>query len=466
MKYSLDTGLTQAICPIGDFFGGSWSERGEIVFSGTAAEGLWRVPARGGSPEQLLGSAASEGEGMRRLFWPYLLPGGSHALATTWGDRLVVVDLEAGEIEPLGIDGVRAFFPGGRDLFYTNTEGTLLKVAFDAARRRIRGTPEAVLDGISRTRFATPVLDISRTGTLLYARGFVQGSGIVPNELVHLDANGSETVLPFEPQLVARGFALSPTGDRLVVGMADDSIWIFDLERGTRMKLPRAADVYPWNVAWAPDASRISFGGITGDGTWAVYDQPVDGGSEPVVLHAEEAGEIYLGSWGPDGQDLVYCHLESSGANSSVRILSRDGSEPRVVARDLQYALSPSFSPDGAWLTYESADTGDFEVYVQSPSGSGRRIVVSSGGGRTPRWSPDGRELYYRSGDRLMAVAVPPPPGQSFGRPREVLRTDTGGRFCVDPRGGFYGYRPVPGEGIRTSLKLVLHWSDPGKPLD
>src|SRR4029077_20841614 len=66
------------------------------------------------------------------------------------------------------------------------------------------------------------------------------------------------------------------------------------------------------------------------------------------------------------------------------------------------------FSPDGRWVAYQSNESGEFEVYVRPfPPGRGGQWLVSTGGGRSPRWKADGKELYYVARDaRLMAVAV------------------------------------------------------------
>src|SRR5207245_8395319 len=70
-----------------------------------------------------------------------------------------------------------------------------------------------------------------------------------------------------------------------------------------------------------------------------------------------------------------------------------------------------AISPDGKWLAYESRESGRSEVYVrQLPSGPGK-WQISSQGGIQPRWSGDGRELFFRSGviaDRRSVFAATP----------------------------------------------------------
>ena len=66
----------------------------------------------------------------------------------------------------------------------------------------------------------------------------------------------------------------------------------------------------------------------------------------------------------------------------------------------------PMFSPDGEWITFTSDQSGKDEIYVKRYAGEGRMVLVSTGGGREPIWSPDGKELFYRSGNKMMADGV------------------------------------------------------------
>ncbi len=61
-------------------------------------------------------------------------------------------------------------------------------------------------------------------------------------------------------------------------------------------------------------------------------------------------------------------------------------------------------SPDGRWLAYYSLDSGTFEVLVTPFPGGGMRWLIAAG--TDPAWAPDGREMYYRSGPRLMAARI------------------------------------------------------------
>ena len=139
--------------------------------------------------------------------------------------------------------------------------------------------------------------------------------------------------------------------------------------------------------------------------------------------------------------------------------------EPRVFLNSDFYEKSGAFSPNGRWLAYVSDESGQYEVYVQSFPAPGLKRLVSSGGGEEPAWAPSGRELYYRNGGRMMAVAVNEEPEFTASRPETLFEglyqyapfpTRT---YDVDPDGGFVMVaEPGPEESTRR-LIVVLNWA-------
>jgi serine/threonine-protein kinase len=121
-------------------------------------------------------------------------------------------------------------------------------------------------------------------------------------------------------------------------------------------------------------------------------------------------------------------------------------------------------SPDGRWLAYQSNTSGQFEVYVTPFPGPGPRIPVSANGGDNPRWSRDGRELFYTRGDRMMAVTLIPGPTLSVGAPRALFE----GRyraasnfvtpFDVASDGRFLRIEQVQPDRPVTRIEVVLNW--------
>ncbi len=74
-------------------------------------------------------------------------------------------------------------------------------------------------------------------------------------------------------------------------------------------------------------------------------------------------------------------------------------------------------------MAYQSDESGKGEIYVRSfPDVNKGKWQVSSGGGNSPLWSPDGRELFYRSGDATMAVEVQTEPTFKRGNPKILFK--------------------------------------------
>jgi len=135
------------------------------------------------------------------------------------------------------------------------------------------------------------------------------------------------------------------------------------------------------------------------------------------------------------------------------------------------------FSPDGRWIAYASNKSGQGEIYVRpfsgQPSGSAGEWKISTDGGREPRWSPDGKELFYLelqpSGhfkDQLMVVPVQAS-GADFqvGAPKPLFEFVYPG---VVPQYNAFGYAVAAGgqrflvnpsvNPITTTLNVIVNW--------
>ncbi len=129
------------------------------------------------------------------------------------------------------------------------------------------------------------------------------------------------------------------------------------------------------------------------------------------------------------------------------------------------------FSPDGHFLAYVSDESGRREVYVQPYPGPGGKLTISTDGGQEPVWSADGRELFYRNGNQMLAVAIRTEPTFSAGKPRLLFegnyQLDAVGHpfYDVSPDGQrFLMVRPKGG-GAPTQLYVVLNWGEELKRL-
>jgi dipeptidyl aminopeptidase/acylaminoacyl peptidase len=213
---------------------------------------------------------------------------------------------------------------------------------------------------------------------------------------------------------------------------------------------------------WSPDGKRIAFFSARAGETNKVYWQAADGSGPAERLTTGEHLQ-WPDAFSPDGRLLLWgeAHPESG---SDVWILPLDGERrSRPLLRTPFAEHSAVFSPDGRYFAYVSDQTGREEVYVQAFDAPGASWPISTDGGREPRWVTG--EILYRSGDRIMSVAVRTQPAFSADKPR--VRFD--GWFEPCPLPGCRSF-DVAGDGNAligltadqrgppTQIRVVLGW--------
>jgi serine/threonine-protein kinase len=384
--------------------GAAWGPDDTIVF---AWFDLFRVAAVGGVPKLLL--KVDELQGERFFRHPAILPSGKAVLFTigmadtySYDDANIgVLSLETGEKKVLVEGGSSARYSPSGHLIYARA-GKLLAVTFDAERLEVTGQPFPVADGVfmsSNTGMAA--YSISAAGRLVYAAGPVERGARVP---VWVDRQGKATPLPLPPRSYLHP-RLSPDERQLVIEVegASHDIFTYDFERGVLTKVSfDGASHWP---LWTPSDRRLTFRSWK-TGTMTMWGMPADRSGSAELL--TDIGSMQSPeSWSPDGAALAFTQMDDPQSGSDIYVLSRDGDrQPRALVRTKFSEGSPKFSPDGRWLAYSSNESGRPEVYAMAYPGPGPKIQLSTEGGTDPVWRRDGRELYYRNGDRMIVVEV------------------------------------------------------------
>jgi eukaryotic-like serine/threonine-protein kinase len=231
---------------------------------------------------------------------------------------------------------------------------------------------------------------------MLVHAGFPAAQAPESWQLVLVDRAGATKPLG---KLPPTAFAprVSPDG-RQIVFDAQGAIWIADLND---IETPRrlASGAFP---LWSGDGSRVLF--IVGQGeTQQLFWQAADGSGKPELLIADARAPE---SWSASAQVLTYITLK--GANYDVQAYSlRDRTSTPLAAKPEAIEMGSRFAPDGRWIAYESSETGTREIYVEPFPQTGARTKITSGGGRRPLWSPDGREIFFDRDDaQLYAVPI------------------------------------------------------------
>jgi Tol biopolymer transport system component len=265
------------------------------------------------------------------------------------------------------------------------------------------------------------------------------------------------TTLRFDPEYV-KSMKVSRDGNLLAVATQDGSVWVYDLRRQTRTRLPEADVRYRSAPSWSPDGSRIAFfSAMVG---WHLYVQPVDGVSHPeVMLRGPE--EKSVTAFTPDGQAIVF--TRHGGGNTTgfhlFRVRLGSGGPAECLTKFTFLETNPAFSPDGKWLAFGANDTGRYEVFVQPYLELSWRVQVSVNGSSTPRWSADSRTLFYGSGTSLFAVAISGTAANvTVGQPREVMNIPGIRSAEPLPDGSFIALQTRTDVGTVTELRLVVNW--------
>lgn len=458
-KHTFATGITETICPLADYFGGDWGRDGSIYFVERQPEGLWRVSAAGGRPQVVVPSIALRtGDEKRSFAWPQLLPGGGRVLVSDWGrmppHSPAVLDLASRALSSIDFPASYCRFVPPGHLACLREDGTLVAVAFDATTGVAHGEPVPLLQDVSVSGNRGGVLAISSDGALAYTTGYVRNSGRELFRLVREREGRAPEVLPFAPDEFARAVRLSPDRSRAALATQDGTLWVYEVARGTRVRVARQPDLD--RPVWTRDGRTIVFGYEVANG-YRFGAAAFDGSAPERMVYDLPHEEGRVSDVTPDGR-LIF----DADRDGTVDIwsLPLDGSAlPAKLVMAQDSAISGVASPDGQLLAYASDDTGRFEVLVRAMSG-GPAIPVSIDGGASPRWSPDGGEIYYRQGEQLFAVAVTAGDPPRVGAPTPLFTLDEARSFDVFGRRDFLLLQRLPGSGVQTRVKLVLGWAD------
>ena len=458
-KYSLATGLTQTVARIPDFHGGTWAEDGSMLVAASTTQGLWRIPAGGGPPDVSGESVILQGREERRpLSWPQILAGGAALVtfdgASRWGGA-AILDLRARSLERLAGDTAFSRYTTDGRLLMLRRDRSVLAAPFDARTHRITGPAVAVLREVAIGANGAGALAVSENGTLAYASGYLRGSGLEQRRLVRLSERGEVEILPFEPDTFGRAPNVSPDGRTLLAVTADGSVFLYDLARGLRSRLPVGnLQGHGFQGIWSPDGESVTFAVSTEGGPgWGIVRQKADGSAPPeeIVPAGEEKNAL---TWTPDGRSMIYTQWGNEPA-LWIAPVAEKGAPRRLVEG---FVGSASLSPDGHWLAYDRQGTEGWETVVESFPGPGRKVPIAAGG-RAPRWSPDGRAIYFRRDDSLFRVRVSPGERLEPEAPVELFRLPNWQGYTVAPDGkGFFGIVQSADSGIVRELHLVTNW--------
>jgi Tol biopolymer transport system component len=420
---SVETKEIRTICDItGATTQATWNQAGVILFAAETrgTGGLVRVSAAGGAVTSVTTPDRARGETGHLA--PFFLPDGEHFLydaTANDGGSIYVGSLGAKDrIRLLNASGTRvssnvlgttvAYSSPGYLLFVR--DGTLMAQPFDAGRLRLTGEAIRVAEKVQNFGAGSAAFSVSANGVLAYW----SGGEFAARRLAWFTRSGNETPIALPPRAYGR-LALAPDGTRAMVEQQASGatvIALVDLVRGTNTTF--TSDAFSIWPLWSPDGETVIFSSTRG-GMLAPYRQPVAAGENAQRLFDARSVTVAT-DWTSDGRTIVYASGAASGTDIGMFPLS-GGTTPRQFLNVRGAVPDSHVSSDGRWMTYTSTESGQPQVFVTSfPDGRGR-WPISTTGGLQSRWRHDGKELYFLSRDRLMAVPIKTEPAVELGAP-------------------------------------------------
>jgi serine/threonine-protein kinase len=415
---------------------------------GVGPKGIWTVPASAGVPQALVSldpaaevaTAPQLLDNGRQVQFTLRRVGETGAEASS-----IVVQTVGSSTRKILVRAAKfgAILPSGHLVYLRGTD--LLALPFEARRLEVTGDPMVIATGV------TAQWAISNTGTIAYQIS----AAVSPRTLVWVDRHGKEDPIAMPPQIGSL-IRLSPDGRRLALtGGSEIRVWTFEKSTMTRLS---ESGVGHWDAVWRGDGRRLLFSSGSSLTAMRIIMKAADGGGAATVLTEGPDGG-FPNAVSPDDRFLVF----HRGAGELMLQPLDPVGPPRQLVPGI--ALNAVFSPDGRWIAYQSNEVGGTEIVVRAfPNTGAGRWQVSSGGGRHPLWSPDGRELFFISAAGVLtAVPVESRDGFATGPPVELFRTrpyaaDSNSRaFDISHDGKRFVFMKLAAES-KPAISVITNW--------
>ena len=487
MKVDVTGGPPEPVCDVPNYVvGGSWNRDGVIVI-GSFAGGLWRVSASGGTPSPLTKLDPSRQD--TGHFSPVFLPDGKHFLYLRQSISPENTGIYVGSLDAkpdqqnskrLIATSMSPVYVPSPDAGFVNfmflREGALMVQSLDLAKLELTGEPVRIASNLgSFAEFG--YFSASTSGVLAYRTGSREEN--TSQQLTWFDRKG-KSLGPAMAAGIYTDLALSRDAARAAIhlyksgGIIEGDIWLAEFGRNTLTRLSsEPADRF--DPVWSQDGSHVAYASTRAGGT-GLYQKASNGtGVEEMLL--PPSGGRDLDDWSRDGRFLTYSEASGKGSKMDLWVLPMTPEKPGEARKPSVYLNSEAnesqgqFSPDGHWVAYVSDETGRPEIYVQPfplNAGGAGKFPVSNAGGTMPRWSRDGKELFFvANGRTVMSADVTYTPSLKISVPKALFETAMQyvnlDRFVWDvaPDGNRFliPKATIAENGPQPPITVVLNWT-------
>ena len=456
-KVPVSGGASEKICSFdGIPRGMSWPRENMILF-GHISRGIFRVSPSGGKPEPVTTLDSSANEISHRF--PELLPDGKTIIFTVKLNNIATFDDALIEAQQLGSQKRTILVRGGTYGLYVppgylvyGRGDHIYAVSIEPNNLTVNGPPVAIEKGGWLNHGSGDVaMAYSPTDALMYApAGPVSFDNTIED---WIDRQGRLQPL-LDSAASYTTAAISPDGQKvaLVKSAANDDVWVFNRVRGTMTRLTFSGGNHATPL-WSPDGKYVVYTAENG-ATPNIYKKSWDGsGAEERLTRGLNVSG--LTSYRKDGKALAF------DQDGDVWVLPFEGEQkPFPFVHAAANEQSGVFSPNGRWLAYSSNESGRYEIYVVPYPKKDGKWQISIDGGVYPLWNPNGKELFYVNGIKMMVAEVKESATFDFSVPHRLFDIPANATIeDVAPDGQRFAVAVSRTQTITQSkLVVVLEW--------
>jgi eukaryotic-like serine/threonine-protein kinase len=320
----------------------------------------------------------------------------------------------------------------------------------------LQGEPFRVAENVIVSQAGNARFAVSANGVL----AFIQGGAADIVQLTWRDRNGKQldVIGPAGPWFT---FRLSPD-ERFAALIRDEpsrqsSLWLLDLLQGATTRL--ITDGNNLEPVWSPDGKQLAFASARNSAP-TLFLKPL-GGNVPEERLLQSRFQSSPASWSPDGKSLIYS-MVSPLTRGDIWLLPLSGERtPQPLVQTKSNERFGRVSPDGNWLAYQSDESGGNEIYVTQFPEPARSWRISTSGGVNPHWRGDGKELFFVSGNKLMAVSIGSVSGGAefqAGPPQPLFEIE-GINYAPTRDGKRFLSSVVTEKAPAPPINVVLNWA-------
>ncbi len=421
-RIDLPAGAAVTICdvPAWTLMHGTWGAGGDILLGTSQGAAILRVAAAGGTPREILTPNRSSGE--VRVHWPAFLPDGRRFLYTVRVDdgegELRIGQLDAPSRTVMRVSSNTQWVDP--DIVVFAREGVLMGQRVDLESARPIGEPFSIAERVAY--LLTPsraIFSASRAGDVAYH------TGQNVSQLVWADQQGNEIGTVGGPADYALTSArLSASGNALLVarrqaGLGTMDIWRLDLVRQTEERLTThgGSEVTP---IWIEDERAIAFAADRAGSVPHLFRKDLVTGEERQLVpgpRMQEAMDVF-----PDTHTIAYLERSAAATYDIYQLSLTAGASPEPLLVSPSDKTEMRLSPDGRAMAFLAADEARVDLYIAALPITSAPVLAASDVSGAPRWSADGRRVFYLGGTRkMMSLAVRTTPTLEVGTPQPLF---------------------------------------------